>query len=489
MNLRQMLKNAGYSVVGNLLSIPIQMLTYVLIARSLGVARFGIYGFAMAFTFVFSRIAQAGLNVLATRELARQEDPGQVLTNIYCLGAVMSGAAVVLLIGVGSVWRFDAETWGTVALLGAANLLYVWSTFLNAVFRAEGQMKYEGALAFARSVVFLGALALVIHVFGAEGRLLWIAGSLLVTNAVLLLVGMRIAHGRLVRPTGRPDGQMIAYLAREAWPMAVAVLLGVLYARLNIMLLKSHCPAKEVGQFSAAVRLSLNLGVIPMAIAGAWLPALSRHRNDDLLFASYSDGMLRVLAIVGLPIGIGVTLMAHPVIRLLYGAAYQPSADVLQVAIWSSVLLFFSIGMKTMLEATHRQLRWTFALAAGALASVALNLLLIPRYGALGAAWATVGADVVILSLTGGFIVRSCRNMQNLLFAARLALALLAMAAVAWLLLQVVWWWVASIAGAVAYAACIVAFRVVSREEIQTVPSRSAPPSAHPPRGVRMKQP
>jgi len=85
-----------------------------------------------------------------------------------------------------------------------------------------------------------------------------------------------------------------------------------------------------------------------------------------------------------------VTPVAAPMIELFYGKEYSPTASLLIVLIWSEVPIFFAAALGSALVAKGMQKYTPYGAIAGAIVNILLNLVLIPRYDALGAAWATV---------------------------------------------------------------------------------------------------
>jgi PST family polysaccharide transporter len=96
------------------------------------------------------------------------------------------------------------------------------------------------------------------------------------------------------------------------------------------------------------------------------------------------------MVLLGVGVGLGVTLLAGPVIEVLYGDAYQASAEVLRIHVWAGVFVFLGVASGKWLLAENLQRLSLQRTLSGAVANVLFNLLLIPLYGSAGAAWATL---------------------------------------------------------------------------------------------------
>jgi PST family polysaccharide transporter len=159
----------------------------------------------------------------------------------------------------------------------------------------------------------------------------------------------------------------------------------------------------EVGWYAAAARMSQLWYFVPFAVSIAVFPALVSARESskelyDRRMQAFCDFMFWLAVAISMP----AVVVAGPLVQFLYGAAYAPSTGVLQIHIWSLVLN--SILMTTwrwmMTEHLTKPLL-AFSIMT-VLANIFLNLLLIPSFGAVGAAWATLGA------YCPGIVIRFC---------------------------------------------------------------------------------
>jgi O-antigen/teichoic acid export membrane protein len=148
------------------------------------------------------------------------------------------------------------------------------------------------------------------------------------------------------------------------------------------------------------VRLSDFWRFVPFAVATTVFPAIVRARATsrqvyNRRMQAFYDLMLWLAVAVALP----ATLLAEPLVRLLYGDAYGPSADVLQIYIWALVLSYpGTVTRRWMVAEGLAKLALRLAVLA-VTTNVTLNLLLIPAYGTRGAAWATLATSAPMLLL------------------------------------------------------------------------------------------
>ena len=206
--------------------------------------------------------------------------------------------------------------------------------------------------------------------------------------------------------------------------------------------------------------------MLPAALIASLVPILSISAKDHKAFHAYLDRTLRYFLVLACAICVFITTGAGLIVTLLYGKQFAAATPLLAVLIWSEVSTFFGTVMVAAMVARNLQRYLLLPTAVGALSNVALNLYLIPRYAALGAAWATL----ISYGLAWFIVLLAFRQTRSLVLqglrwtvpALALALgtswgaALLPAPAVAKLL-----------AGVCLYAAGIGVTRLLGREDIE----------------------
>jgi PST family polysaccharide transporter len=164
----------------------------------------------------------------------------------------------------------------------------------------------------------------------------------------------------------------------------------MVYMRLDMVMLKMMKGDLAVGLYAAATRVSEVWYFIPLAIVSSVSPAIMRAKDDQELFYSRNRRLFALMTLTACAIGSVVALASHAIIRILYSSSYSGAAPVLAVHIWASVFVFLGVAQSPW-DITRNLLKLSlYRTIAGAVINVVMNLYLIPRYAAMGAAIATV---------------------------------------------------------------------------------------------------
>jgi O-antigen/teichoic acid export membrane protein len=468
--LKQAARNTGLGLVGNAAGLGLQLIASILIARNLGAAGFGIYAAALAFANLFASIADAGVYGGLSRELVLADDAAarRLIGAGLLIKVIAAALCYPALLLVASAAGFTTEAHDVVAVMGIAYLCAVVAgqTALSAA-RARGRMEVDAALTAGYSTVFAVCVAFI-----APDTPSGVAWSWLVAYGAFAAAGLMILFRWYPQPIWQLDPAVVRSIWRVGLPLGFAALLLIVYTRLPIYLLTAFSAPEQIGLFNAAFGLPRNLQAIAMTLSAALGPIFVRLAADDpaQLRTAYATA-LRATLLLMLPIGAGATILAEPILLLLFGPAYTLSADVLALGCWSLCCYTLSFVGQTLLAAIGRGGRWLAALGAGTLGNGLIGLALIPHYGATGAAWAALAADLLVLllllgatrahiawSIPAGALVRGGAG------AAIMALTLYALPDLPL--------WGSIPLGAAVYAAALITTRAVMPHEIRRITGR-----------------
>jgi O-antigen/teichoic acid export membrane protein len=183
---------------------------------------------------------------------------------------------------------------------------------------------------------------------------------------------------------------MARKLLRDSWPLLFSCIVIIIYLRIDQVMLGEMAGSEEVGIYSVAVRLAEVWFFIPTAIYWSVLPSLveAKAGHEDLLYErlqKYYNLMVLIAYVIAVP----VTLLSKWLVPALFGAPYASAGVILAVLIWTNLFTYLEIARSAFFNVMNWNRIYLVTLALGAILNVALNMVLIPRYGGLGAAIAS----------------------------------------------------------------------------------------------------
>ena len=383
--------------------------TVVILTRALGPEEFGRYSFLFIYLSLFTLFNVNGLNDILVREIASRPVGRD---SIYRAGLWLKlGAgliAYVLACTVLGVFEITTLPWA-LCCIGALTLFFSFSMgstrmIWDVLYQVDFRMTAASVFNLTAKLIFFGLLGLWVasHAKGLDSGLLGGAGSFLSGAAVaiillivseftatLLQVGGNWRYKYAMIP--RPDWRLIRYLLKEVWPLAVAGGLVMIYTQINVVMIRYFLSERDVGLFAAPKKLVDALLLIPTVFMSGFLPILSKaHKAERDQFHRLVKLCYRVMLAVALPIVAVVTLYSADLINLVSGKAYAGSVPVFAVMIWVSPLWFCGIVFTNTLIAANKQRFLIIVFGVQALLGVALYSIVIPKFGIIGASWATL---------------------------------------------------------------------------------------------------
>lgn len=385
---RKAAANLGWLVAERGVRFVLGLLVGFLVVRHLGPVRMGSLSYCLALVTLLGFVPGLGLEATLKRDILRRpEQTGELVLSGVLLRLAAATLAYVLLAGA-ALGRLglDGDEPRLLAVMGLLlfqPVLWVSELWLQSQLRAKQVV-----------LVHLAALAV------ASGLRVWlILSDAGVVAFAWVLVGEMALSGAGLYRAARRDGMRIGgarwatmrRLLADSWPLMFASLAIMVYMKIDEVMLRHLAGPAAVGIYAAAARLSEVWYFLPTALASSLLPTLLRARAADsgeyaLRLQQYYD----VSAAAGYLLAVPVALVAPWLVRLAYGEAFAAAGPILSVHIWSSIFVFLGVARGQWLVNEGLPQFYLVATALGAVANIALNFWWIPRWGGLGAAYATV---------------------------------------------------------------------------------------------------
>jgi len=449
------------------------------LAREVGVGAWGEFQASLALTAMVTVVAGIGVRGYLAREVAVQPElgPGHLGSALMIRGvsgAVLLGLTVVVALvakpGLGAT---------LVALAAASQLATLLYSTMWLTFEAHERMQYIAYAEIGARLFVIGiASALLMFGYGIIAA----AAVFMVGNVVELGITYYFIRARFYRPEFGVSAADLLQITRKSVPIGILAALLTALSQADRVVLRVLCDEEAVGVYSAAWVLSENFRMIPDIFLGASFAAGMRLYSDREAFGGLYRGCMTAAAVLGLPIAAGVAVIAPDIIALIYGqgSGYGPASPVLQILV-AQVPISFAFQVAALpLLASRREVDLVKVLLTALVVNLVLDLLLVPRFRAVGAATATLLTTVLTLVLS----LLMTTQWVRLVNPARLVANILAtglMAVAAYGARELAGMWVAMGVGAVSYVALLIGLRAVSWEELRALLRRRPPAEASEP--------
>ena len=399
MTRRLVLVNSAWLLADKLVRLGVGLVVWVWLARHFGPEGFGLWNYAIAFTALFGTLANLGMDGVVVRELVRDgAQTGSLLGT--ALGLRLASSSLAALLAIGSLLVMRPNEWLPLLLVAANAIVLVFQSSQIVDLYFQSRMRTRPAV-LAINAAFLLTTISRLWLLSIEAPLSWFAATLLleaILAATLLALAYRVASDE--RQPWRFDGAVAKQLLLQSWPLLLSGMAVMVYNRLDQVMIASMVGDAAVGQFSAALRVSEVWYFIPMSIMTAAYPAMMARRNEGgQAYEDFVQSLYDAMAWLGIGVSLALSLGAPWIVQLLYGPSYAQAAHILAIQSWAGVTVAMSFVHGRWLLGEGLQAYSLFYTVCGAAVNVALNLTLIPRMGAIGAAWATLATQIGLMPL------------------------------------------------------------------------------------------
>lgn len=446
---------------------------WIVALRLLGPEGNGQYAFATNLLVYFAAAANFGLSTFVTREVARRPDRvDDLFGNALAIRLVLVVAAIPLMIGIAAAFWFAGSlsgvSLGVAAILAVTLVPNAFNQSYAALYSAYEQMGFRGATVIGTALITVsgGMLALLLG-RGVVGLALVaiIAGSLTFFTLGRPLGFRRVLTVRLAN--WREARAMLS----TSLPLMLNELLASVFFQIDILVIQPLQGTAMVGKYNSAYKFVSALSVVAPAVVLPLFPALARAASEPGALAPWIGRAWRPMIFLSAPAVTIFAVFGHDIIGTFWGREFLPEAgEVLSVLMWVLPFTYLNGLLQYVLISSDRLRSITVAFALGSTFNIALNLFLIPRIGVLGAAYATVASELVLLALYA-FALRGMRLLRAPIALAIRPIAAAALMLVPALLLHEVHWMLAAFAAATLYVAILMASRALTRADLEFVGS------------------
>jgi len=450
-------RNTVINIVGRSANIAGLFVLNILVARGLGDAAYGHYVSVYALLMVFTVFANMGTETIVVRESAKDlsrvpELVSSTITLRICLG----GVAYACLLVTASVMKTDPEFVRYIAI-GGLTLFVSWYMLLSSYFQATLRVGTYTFITVGSTYLTLALTTIALGLNGGLEAIMWVA----VAAAFTMLVVAYVLVCRHFRPTLGRNLAVMKEILSASWPLAAMAFSIMVAARIDLLMLLKMRGAAAAGYYGAATRITESFAVIPQAFMLSIFPLMSFHYSRQTArFGDVYNKSLKYLSVIVLPLALLLSFYSKPLLKL-WGERFVEAGPALAVLAWRLFFIYLTSVNYARIIVEGRQKVFLSVGLALLPCAVALNLLLISRYGLIGAAAA--GTLHQILAYAVLMLIPSMRQYTVALVTAswRPILAIGCGGAVLY--------WTQSVAGSVlalaVYVLALVALRVFDRED------------------------
>ncbi|MFC1848805.1 polysaccharide biosynthesis C-terminal domain-containing protein [candidate division CSSED10-310 bacterium] len=407
----------------------VSALVTILLANYLGVEDNGRYNLVYSYLYIFIILSELGLAPIVMRELSKADVGG----NKFAGSEILGNAIIIKILLI--VFTFVLATPFVLlfpSLLSVRKLIWIalfslffnWSFLFGAAFESQLKLEYPSLIklgcGLTTSLIIFGLIILRAPLWS----FILLRTGVLIPELFLYLKYLK----PLVPWSFRFSLPLSKFLIKESLPLLASNMCIALYLRIDQLILNHFYDETAVGVYAAAVHIVEAFRLFPLAFMIVTAPLLAQYfvKNRDKFQRFYND-CFRLVNIICWPMALGGTLLAQSIIALIYKVEFADAYAPFAILLWGNIFVYLGTVNNKLLIVTGKQLLDIVFTGSALTVNIVFNFILIPRYGLIGAAAASVMAYA-----TGpimGYFIKTTRNYSRamLMTSGRPAIAALLM--------------------------------------------------------------
>ncbi|MFH1867225.1 MAG: flippase [Patescibacteria group bacterium] len=425
-------KNTLWLGFGQITSRLIRAIIIIYAARVLGAEGYGIFSYTLSLAAFFTIFVDIGINQITTRESSKnQQLRKNYLATTLVIKLILVSLTAFLIAFIAPLFATIEESKSLLLLVAILIAFESLRDYGYAVVRSIEKMQIEASINILINggVVALGLTALFFKPSIELLILSFVIGTGIGTTSLFWII-----RHQLKAIFTNFSTSLIKPLARSSWPFAVMAAMAAITINADIIILGWLRTPAEIGWYAAAQKPVQLLYLLPSLVAVSIFPTFSRlaHNNNGSL-KKILEKTINLVLLIGIPLMLGGMILAPEIINLLYSSDYTNAITPFTILLATIVFNYPIVLISYAIFAYDKQKVIAIYSGLAAFMTIVLNLLMIPRFGIVGAAI----ANLLTLAVHNILVWISLKKINNFTFwrcLPKISLGSLVMLVIVWLL-------------------------------------------------------
>lgn len=393
------ISNISWQLFEKIARILSSLFIGIWIAKYLGEENFGLFSYALAVVYLIVPLSSLGIDQIVIKYLGNKQE--RYIGTALILKIWFSLAIIFLIF-----LSFSENNIGNQLLKILIFLIFFLSfSILEAFFTSTLRSKYNSIIIF---IAILISASLKVFLIVNEYPLIYFAYAHLLEIALQYLL-ITILYFYLNKFEGHGFNYKISKdILNQSWPIMLSGLFVVIYMKIDQLMIMSFLGPGPLGEYSLAVKLVESLVFIAIAINSTLYPTILKSKKINL--EVYERRLLftfKIQILISVLISIFFLFTAKLILQIIMPNQYLNTSDILIIYAWSNVFVFLNNSSWLWFLTENLQKYAMIRLFFGAIINFCLNYFIIPIYGLIGAAYATLISYFIAVYLINAFHIKT----------------------------------------------------------------------------------
>lgn len=384
-----------------------------LLAKYLGPEGFGQLAYVVAYISFFQAITTFGADGIIVKEIASKKDEApEILGSIFAFRVIIGFLCWVLAV-LSMVFFYGInDELSIITLFVGLGLVFQSADIVDLWFQSQSKSKYT---VLAKIIVFTLVNGIKLILINVKAPLIYFA---IIYGVEYVFSAMSLYYVYSLFPTKRKwcvvTDRAIS-IVKESWPFIFSSISVLIYMRIDQMMLKNMLDSTSLGIYAAIVPLSSAWNFIPMTIYISLAPYVAKLKiDDDEKYYMFLGRIFRLFSLLATLICCMMYFLSDNIVSIIYGETYKSSVEILKVHIFTNIFISLGVAQGLWIINEGKGRITLYRTLIGAICSVVLNYIFIPKYGVIAVAWVAVISQFISTTLTNLYFAPRIFKMQML---------------------------------------------------------------------------
>ena len=386
---QKVVRNIAWAITGKFFTMLSSLLVGIFVARYLGPEQYGLMSYVISYVALFQVLANFGLDQIEIREESKVPAERDKIIGTSFVLKITLAILTILLVSITS-WIFEADSFTKwMILLYSSSMIMNCFCVIRNYFTALVWNEYIVKTEITRT--FVGAGFKIALLF-LNASLVWFIAALLL-DTILIASGYLVAYSKKIDSVNKWcfDKTLAKYLITQAFPLLLSGAAIIVYQKIDQIMIGNMIDKEAVGFYAVAGKFVEICLYIPTILSQTITPILVKaHQVNTDEYCKKSQTFMNVTIWCTILMCICLSLISSPLIRFTFGAQYIPSIVLLQIMVFKVIGYTHAQITGTMIIVENKQTLVVLRNLIGCVVVIGLNVILIPLYGAKGAAISSV---------------------------------------------------------------------------------------------------
>tara|TARA_B110000503_G_C7101423_1_gene393954 strand:- start:27 stop:1373 length:1347 start_codon:yes stop_codon:yes gene_type:complete len=385
-------KNISWLFFERILRITVGLFVSVWVAKYLGPKQFGFFSYTLSFVGLFAFIATISHNSIVVRELVKNPNYNdEIVSTAFWLRIMGAMLGILITLAVSINLTSNDRFINILILIIASSTIFQSFNVVDDYFQSKVMNKFV----VITNVIslFLSSVIKIILILNDAPLIafVWVVffdNFILASGFIYFYIKL---NSKFKIKNLKFKSKTAILLLKDSWPLMISSAAIMIHIKVDQVIIKEILGLEAVGQYAAAARVSEAWYFIPSVLTASFFPAIiNAKKNNEELYNSRLQKLYDIMVWIAIAIAIPMIFLSDWLIEILYGYQYSEAGNVLMIHIWAGVFVSLGLASNSWLICEKLQKFLMVNTFIATITNIGLNYILIPKFGIVGAAWATI---------------------------------------------------------------------------------------------------